>query len=229
MLFHSQRQESVLLPVERDGVYSAKGTTSELAQAVRSWCDVTKAWFSGLEKQSQLDCRQNAASGAEALTWPGTMTLADGKQSNVAGRYPQTDHMVTRYPDTRSPALPSPRSRCWMARTIASHRCAKVKARFPLVSSTPGTCEVDAERGTSAHRLSVAFASAMERQHCLWQPRQWRNRRYCRQSGRDGAALEIMLNNTNASVEGQKVELINATALDNIRTKSPPIKKVTRR
>ena len=45
------------------------------------------------------------------------------------------------------------------------------------------------------------------------------------QNGRDGATLEIMLNNTNASVEGQKVEfIVTATRSRVPGQKSPPTK-----
>ncbi|RYH71278.1 attachment protein, partial [Citrobacter freundii] len=85
---------------------------------------------------------------------------------------------------------------------------AKGEARFSLTSSTPGTYEVTLNAGNISSSLSVTFASAMEGATLSLTAKDNGAITDIAANGRDGATLEIMLNNTNASVEGQKVELI---------------------
>lgn len=189
---------------EKDGVYSAKAT-SELAQATRIGVTSQKHDFSGLEKQANW-IADKTQPVVQAFNLTKDNALADGKQSNIAvvtltDRYgnPLSGYTVTL-------ALP-PQVKIANGENVVKTD-AKGEARFSLTSSTPGTYDITLSAGNISSSLSVTFASAMEGATLSLTAKDNGAITNIAANGRDGATLEIMLNNTAASVEGQKVELI---------------------
>ncbi|MEG1124407.1 MAG: inverse autotransporter beta domain-containing protein [Citrobacter sp.] len=189
---------------EKDGVYRAKAT-SELAQATRIGVASQKHDFSGLEKQATW-IADKTQPVVQAFNLTRDNALADGKQSNVA-----VVTLTDRYGNALSGytvtlALP-PQVKIANGENVVKTN-AKGEATFSLISSTPGTYEITLSAGNISSSLRVTFASSMTGATLSLAAKDNGAITNIAANGRDGATLEVRLNNTAASVEGQKVELI---------------------
>ncbi|WP_213133290.1 inverse autotransporter beta domain-containing protein [Citrobacter sp. FP75] len=189
---------------EKDGVYTAKAT-SELAQATRLGVTSQKHDFSGLEKPANW-IADKTQPVIQAFNLTRDNALADGKQTNVV-KVALTDrygNALSGY--TVSLALPS---QVKVANgESAATTDTRGEATFSLISSTPGTYELTLNVGNITSSLSATFASAMKDATLSLAAKDNGAITNIAANGRDGATLEIKLDNATMSVAGQKVELI---------------------
>lgn len=189
---------------EKDGVYTAKAT-SELAQATRIGVTSEKHDFSGLEKPANW-IADKTQPVIQSFNLARDNALADGKQSNIA-RVTLTDrygNALSGYTITLE--LP-PEVKVVNGDNVVTTD-AKGEATFSLISSTPGTYDIKLSVGNISSSLSVTFASAMAGATLSLAAKDNGAITNIAANGRDGATLEIKLDNAAMSVAGQKVELI---------------------
>lgn len=193
---------------EKEGVYSAT-VTAKRAGKIRIGVKSDSHDFSGIEKEISFteDRMQFAFSRFEASK---NNALADGKQQNtvtvsLADRF---GNVVPGYAVTLS--LPSGITQVGGEHAVSTDE--NGNAVFALVSSTPGSYVIKAHAGPQdSSELTVTFASNMTGASLSLTPENSSATANIPANGKDAAVLNVQLtNNTNASVNGQKVELITS-------------------
>ncbi|EFH1591924.1 Ig-like domain-containing protein, partial [Escherichia coli] len=194
---------------EKDGVYSAT-VTSKRADKIRIGVKSERHDFSDLEKEISFmeDRIQFAFSRIEASK---NNALADGKQQNIvtvslADRF---GNVVPSYAVTLS--LPAGITQVGGEHAVSTDE--NGNAVFALISSTPGSYVIKAHAGPQVStELTVTFASNMSGASLSLTPENSSLISNIPANGKDAAVLNVQLtNNTNASVNGQKVQLITSS------------------
>lgn len=194
---------------EKDGVYSAT-VTSKRADKIRIGVKSERHDFSDLEKEISFmeDRIQFAFSRIEASK---NNALADGKQQNtvtvsLADRF---GNVVPSYAVTLS--LPAGITQVGGEHAVSTDE--NGNAVFALISSTPGSYVIKAHAGPQVStELTVTFASNMSGASLSLTPENSSLISNIPANGKDAAVLNVQLtNNTNASVNGQKVQLITSS------------------
>lgn len=194
---------------EKDGVYSAT-VTSKRADKIRIGVKSDRHDFSDLEKEISFmeDRIQFAFSRIEASK---NNALADGKQQNtvtvsLADRF---GNVVPGYAVTLS--LPAGITQVGGEHAVSTDE--NGNAVFALISSTPGSYVIKAHAGPQVStELTVTFASNMSGASLSLTPENSSLISNIPANGKDAAVLNVQLtNNTNASVNGQKVQLITSS------------------
>ncbi|MCN2686921.1 Ig-like domain-containing protein, partial [Escherichia coli] len=194
---------------EKDGVYSAT-VTSKRADKIRIGVKSDRHDFSDLEKEISFmeDRIQFAFSRIEASK---NNALADGKQQNtvtvsLADRF---GNVVPSYAVTLS--LPAGITQVGGEHAVSTDE--NGNAVFALISSTPGSYVIKAHAGPQVStELTVTFASNMSGASLSLTPENSSLISNIPANGKDAAVLNVQLtNNTNASVNGQKVQLITSS------------------
>ena len=193
---------------EKDGVYSAT-VTSKRAGKITIGVKSDSHDFSGVKKEitfiedrqqvtfSQFEARQNNA-------------LADGKQRNMvtvslADRF---GNVVPGYAVTLS--LPAGITQVGGEHAVSTDE--NGNAIFALISSTPGSYVITAHAGSQmSTELTVTFASNMTGASLSLTPESSSLISNIPANGKDAAVLDVQLTNTNASVNGQKIQLITSS------------------
>ncbi len=194
---------------EKDGVYSAT-VTSKRADKIRIGVKSDRHDFSDLEKEISFmeDRIQFSFSRIEASK---NNALADGKQQNtvtvsLADRF---GNVVPGYAVTLS--LPAGITQVGGEHAVSTDE--NGNAVFALISSTPGSYVIKAHAGPQVStELTVTFASNMSGASLSLTPENSSLISNIPANGKDAAVLNVQLtNNTNASVNGQKVQLITSS------------------
>ncbi|CAD6120267.1 attaching and effacing protein, pathogenesis factor [Escherichia coli] len=194
---------------EKDGVYSST-VTSKRADKIRIGVKSDRHDFSDLEKEISFmeDRIQFAFSRIEASK---NNALADGKQQNtvtvsLADRF---GNVVPGYAVTLS--LPAGITQVGGEHAVSTDE--NGNAVFALISSTPGSYVIKAHAGPQVStELTVTFASNMSGASLSLTPENSSLISNIPANGKDAAVLNVQLtNNTNASVNGQKVQLITSS------------------
>lgn len=194
---------------EKDGIYSAT-VTSKRADKIRIGVKSDRHDFSDLEKEISFmeDRIQFAFSRIEASK---NNALADGKQQNtvtvsLADRF---GNVVPGYAVTLS--LPAGITQVGGEHAVSTDE--NGNAVFALISSTPGSYVIKAHAGPQVStELTVTFASNMSGASLSLTPENSSLISNIPANGKDAAVLNVQLtNNTNASVNGQKVQLITSS------------------
>ncbi|HAV8624614.1 TPA: attachment protein [Escherichia coli] len=193
---------------EKDGVYSAT-VTSKRAGKITIGVKSDSHDFSGVKKEiifiedrqqvtfSQFEASQNNA-------------LADGKQRNMvtvslADRF---GNVVPGYAVTLS--LPAGITQVGGEHAVSTDE--NGNAIFALISSTPGSYVITAHAGSQmSTELTVTFASNMTGASLSLTPESSSLISNIPANGKDAAVLDVQLTNTNASVNGQKIQLITSS------------------
>ncbi|MDW6406639.1 inverse autotransporter beta domain-containing protein [Escherichia coli] len=193
---------------EKDGVYSAT-VTSKRAGKIRIGVKSGSHNFSGIEKEISFieDRTQFAFSRIEASK---NNALADGKQQNtvtlsLADRF---GNVVPGYAVTLS--LPAGVTQVGGEHAVSTDE--NGNAVFALISSTPGSYVIKAHAGSQmSTELTVTFASNMIGASLPLTPGNSSLISNIPANGKDAAVLNVQLTNTNASVNGQKIQLITSS------------------
>ncbi|HCI3782993.1 TPA: inverse autotransporter beta domain-containing protein [Escherichia coli] len=193
---------------EKDGVYSAT-VTSKRAGKIRIGVKSGSHNFSGIEKEISFieDRTQFAFSRIEASK---NNALADGKQKNtvtvsLADRF---GNVVPGYAVTLS--LPAGVTQVGGEHAVSTDE--NGNAVFALISSTPGSYVIKAHAGSQmSTELTVTFASNMIGASLSLTPGNSSLISNIPANGKDAAVLNVQLTNTNASVNGQKIQLITSS------------------
>ena len=193
---------------EKDGVYSAT-VTSKRAGKIRIGVKSGSHNFSGIEKEISFieDRTQFAFSRIEASK---NNALADGKQQNtvtlsLADRF---GNVVPGYAVTLS--LPAGVTQVGGEHAVSTDE--NGNAVFALISSTPGSYVIKAHAGSQmSTELTVTFASNMIGTSLSLTPGNSSLISNIPANGKDAAVLNVQLTNTNASVNGQKIQLITSS------------------
>ncbi|QKV15696.1 inverse autotransporter beta domain-containing protein [Escherichia coli] len=193
---------------EKDGVYSAT-VTSKRAGKIRIGVKSGSHNFSGIEKEISFieDRTQFAFSRIEASK---NNALADGKQQNtvtlsLADRF---GNVVPGYAVTLS--LPAGVTQVGGEHAVSTDE--NGNAVFALISSTPGSYVIKAHAGSQmSTELTVTFASNMIGASLSLTPGNSSLISNIPANGKDAAVLNVQLTNTNASVNGQKIQLITSS------------------
>ena len=193
---------------EKDGVYSAT-VTSKRAGKIRIGVKSGSHNFSGIEKEISFieDRTQFAFSRIEASK---NNALADGKQQNtvtvsLADRF---GNVVPGYAVTLS--LPAGVTQVGGEHAVSTDE--NGNAVFALISSTPGSYVIKAHAGSQmSTELTVTFASNMIGASLSLTPGNSTLISNIPANGKDAAVLNVQLTNTNASVNGQKIQLITSS------------------
>ena len=194
--------------MEKDGVYSAT-VTSKRAGKIRIGVKSGSHNFSGIEKEISFieDRTQFAFSRIEASK---NNALADGKQQNtvtvsLADRF---GNVVPGYAVTLS--LPAGVTQVGGEHAVSTDE--NGNAVFALISSTPGSYVIKAHAGSQmSTELTVTFASNMIGASLSLTPGNSSLISNIPANGKDAAVLNVQLTNTNASVNGQKIQLITSS------------------
>ncbi|EEV9322147.1 TPA: inverse autotransporter beta-barrel domain-containing protein [Escherichia coli] len=194
---------------EKDGVYSAT-VTSKRAGKIRIGVKSERHDFSDIEKEISFmeDRIQFAFSRIEASK---NNALADGKQQNTV-TVSLTDrfgNVVPGYAVTLS--LPAGVTQVGGEHAVSTDE--NGNAVFALISTTPGSYVIKAHAGPQVStELTVTFASNMSGASLSLTPENSSLISNIPANGKDAAVLNVQLtNNTNASVNGQKVQLITSS------------------
>ena len=193
---------------EKDGVYSAT-VTSKRAGKIRIGVKSGSHNFSGIEKEISFieDRTQFAFSRIEASK---NNALAAGKQQNtvtlsLADRF---GNVVPGYAVTLS--LPAGVTQVGGEHAVSTDE--NGNAVFALISSTPGSYVIKAHAGSQmSTELTVTFASNMIGASLSLTPGNSSLISNIPANGKDAAVLNVQLTNTNASVNGQKIQLITSS------------------
>ncbi len=193
---------------EKDGVYSATVTSKRAGKitiGVKSdshdFSDVKKE-ITFIEDRQQVTFSQFEASQNNAL--------ADGKQRNMvtvslADRF---GNVVPGYAVTLS--LPAGITQVGGEHAVSTDE--NGNAIFALISSTPGSYVITAHAGSQmSTELTVTFASNMTGASLSLTPESSSLISNIPANGKDAAVLDVQLTNTNASVNGQKIQLITSS------------------
>lgn len=190
---------------EKDGVYSAT-VTSKRAGKITIGVKSDSHDFSGVKKEITFieDRQQVTFSQFEASQ---NNALADGKQRNMvtvslADRF---GNVVPGYAVTLS--LPAGITQVGGEHAVSTDE--NGNAIFALISSTPGSYVITAHAGSQmSTELTVTFASNMTGASLSLTPESSSLISNIPANGKDAAVLDVQLTNTNASVNGQKIQLI---------------------
>ncbi|EEW1594725.1 attachment protein [Escherichia coli] len=190
---------------EKDGVYSAT-VTSKRAGKNTIGVKSDSHDFSGVKKEITFieDRQQVTFSQFEASQ---NNALADGKQRNMvtvslADRF---GNVVPGYAVTLS--LPAGITQVGGEHAVSTDE--NGNAIFALISSTPGSYVITAHAGSQmSTELTVTFASNMTGASLSLTPESSSLISNIPANGKDAAVLDVQLTNTNASVNGQKIQLI---------------------
>ena len=193
---------------EKDGVYSAT-VTSKRAGKITIGVKSDSHDFSGVKKEITFieDRQQVTFSQFEASQ---NNALADGKQRNMvtvslADRF---GNVVPGYAVTLS--LPAGISQVGGEHAVSTDE--NGNAIFALISSTPGSYVITAHAGSQmSTELTVTFASNMTGASLSLTPESSSLISNIPANGKDAAVLDVQLTNTNASVNGQKIQLITSS------------------
>ncbi|MEF5485998.1 inverse autotransporter beta domain-containing protein [Escherichia coli] len=193
---------------EKDGVYSAT-VTSKRAGKITIGVKSDSHDFSGVKKEITFieDRQQVTFSQFEASQ---NNALADGKQRNMvtvslADRF---GNVVPGYAVTLS--LPAGITQVGGEHAVSTDE--NGNAIFALISSTPGSCVITAHAGSQmSTELTVTFASNMTGASLSLTPESSSLISNIPANGKDAAVLDVQLTNTNASVNGQKIQLITSS------------------
>ncbi|HDB9588035.1 TPA: inverse autotransporter beta domain-containing protein [Escherichia coli] len=194
---------------EKDGVYSAT-VTSKRAGKITIGVKSDSHDFSGVKKEITFieDRQQVTFSQFEASQ---NNALADGKQRNMvtvslADRF---GNVVSGYAVTLS--LPAGVTQVGDEHAVSTDE--NGNAVFALVSTIPGSYVVTAHAGNQvSSELVVTFASNMTGASLSLTPENSSLISNIPANGKDAAVLNVQLtNNTNASVNGQKIQLITSS------------------
>ncbi|EQU37726.1 hypothetical protein G854_01361 [Escherichia coli HVH 202 (4-3163997)] len=190
---------------EKDGVYSVT-VTSKRAGKITIGVKSDSHDFSGVKKEITFieDRQQVTFSQFEASQ---NNALADGKQRNMvtvslADRF---GNVVPGYAVTLS--LPAGITQVGGEHAVSTDE--NGNAIFALISSTPGSYVITAHAGSQmSTELTVTFASNMTGASLSLTPESSSLISNIPANGKDAAVLDVQLTNTNASVNGQKIQLI---------------------
>ena len=193
---------------EKDGVYSAT-VTSKRAGKITIGVKSDSHDFSGVKKEITFieDQQQVTFSQFEASQ---NNALADGKQRNMvtvslADRF---GNVVPGYAVTLS--LPAGITQVGGEHAVSTDE--NGNAIFALISSTPGSYVITAHAGSQmSTELTVTFASNMTGASLSLTPESSSLISNIPANGKDAAVLDVQLTNTNASVNGQKIQLITSS------------------
>ena len=193
---------------EKDGVYSAT-VTSKRAGKITIGVKSDSPDFSGVKKEITFieDRQQVTFSQFEASQ---NNALADGKQRNMvtvslADRF---GNVVPGYAVTLS--LPAGITQVGGEHAVSTDE--NGNAIFALISSTPGSYVITAHAGSQmSTELTVTFASNMTGASLSLTPESSSLISNIPANGKDAAVLDVQLTNTNASVNGQKIQLITSS------------------
>lgn len=193
---------------EKDGVYSAT-VTSKRAGKITIGVKSDSHDFSGVKKEITFieDRQQVTFSQFEASQ---NNALADGKQRNMvtvslADRF---GNVVPGYAVTLS--LPAGITQVGGEHAVSTDE--NGNAIFALISSTPGSYVITAHAGSQmSTELTVTFASNMTGASLSLTPESSSLISNIPANGKDTAVLDVQLTNTNASVNGQKIQLITSS------------------
>ncbi|MCU9731624.1 inverse autotransporter beta domain-containing protein, partial [Escherichia coli] len=193
---------------EKDGVYSAT-VTSKRAGKITIGVKSDSHDFSGVKKEITFieDRQQVTFSQFEASP---NNALADGKQRNMvtvslADRF---GNVVPGYAVTLS--LPAGITQVGGEHAVSTDE--NGNAIFALISSTPGSYVITAHAGSQmSTELTVTFASNMTGASLSLTPESSSLISNIPANGKDAAVLDVQLTNTNASVNGQKIQLITSS------------------
>ncbi|END9755916.1 inverse autotransporter beta domain-containing protein [Escherichia coli] len=193
---------------EKDGVYSAT-VTSKRAGKITIGVKSDSHDFSGVKKEITFieDRQQVTFSQFEASQ---NNALADGKQRNMvtvslADRF---GNVVPGYAVTLS--LPAGITQVGGEHAVSTDE--NGNAIFALISSTPGSYVITAHAGSQmSTELTVTFASNMTGALLSLTPESSSLISNIPANGKDAAVLDVQLTNTNASVNGQKIQLITSS------------------
>ncbi|HFM0502628.1 TPA: inverse autotransporter beta domain-containing protein [Escherichia coli] len=193
---------------EKDGVYSAT-VTSKRAGKITIGVKSDSHDFSGVKKEITFieDRQQVTFSQFEASQ---NNALADGKQRNMvtvslADRF---GNVVPGYAVTLS--LPAGITQVCGEHAVSTDE--NGNAIFALISSTPGSYVITAHAGSQmSTELTVTFASNMTGASLSLTPESSSLISNIPANGKDAAVLDVQLTNTNASVNGQKIQLITSS------------------
>lgn len=193
---------------EKDGVYSAT-VTSKRAGKITIGVKSDSHDFSGVKKEITFieDRQQVTFSQFEASQ---NNVLADGKQRNMvtvslADRF---GNVVPGYAVTLS--LPAGITQVGGEHAVSTDE--NGNAIFALISSTPGSYVITAHAGSQmSTELTVTFASNMTGASLSLTPESSSLISNIPANGKDAAVLDVQLTNTNASVNGQKIQLITSS------------------
>ena len=193
---------------EKDGVYSAT-VTSKRAGKITIGVKSDSHDFSGVKKEITCmeDRQQVTFSQFEASQ---NNALADGKQRNMvtvslADRF---GNVVPGYAVTLS--LPAGITQVGGEHAVSTDE--NGNAIFALISSTPGSYVITAHAGSQmSTELTVTFASNMTGASLSLTPESSSLISNIPANGKDAAVLDVQLTNTNASVNGQKIQLITSS------------------
>ncbi|EHC2237054.1 inverse autotransporter beta domain-containing protein [Escherichia coli] len=193
---------------EKDGVYSAT-VTSKRAGKITIGVKSDSHDFSGVKKEITFieDRQQVTFSQFEASQ---NNALADGKQRNMvtvslADRF---GNVVPGYAVTLS--LPAGITQVGGEHAVSTDE--NGNAIFALISSTPGFYVITAHAGSQmSTELTVTFASNMTGASLSLTPESSSLISNIPANGKDAAVLDVQLTNTNASVNGQKIQLITSS------------------
>ncbi len=193
---------------EKDGVYSAT-VTSKRAGKITIGVKSDSHDFSGVKKEITFieDRQQVTFSQFEASQ---NNALADGKQRNMvtvslADRF---GNVVPGYAVTLS--LPAGITQVGGEHAVSTDE--NGNAIFALISSTPGSYVITAHAGSQmSTELTVTFASNMTGASLSLTPESSSLISNIPANGKDAAVLDVQMTNTNASVNGQKIQLITSS------------------
>ncbi|WP_395765536.1 inverse autotransporter beta domain-containing protein [Escherichia coli] len=193
---------------EKDGVYSAT-VTSKRAGKITIGVKSDSHDFSGVKNEITFieDRQQVTFSQFEASQ---NNALADGKQRNMvtvslADRF---GNVVPGYAVTLS--LPAGITQVGGEHAVSTDE--NGNAIFALISSTPGSYVITAHAGSQmSTELTVTFASNMTGASLSLTPESSSLISNIPANGKDAAVLDVQLTNTNASVNGQKIQLITSS------------------
>ncbi|WP_105466955.1 inverse autotransporter beta domain-containing protein [Escherichia coli] len=193
---------------EKDGVYSAT-VTSKRAGKITIGVKSDSHDFSGVKKEITFieDRQQVTFSQFEASQ---NNALADGKQRNMvtvslADRF---GNVVPGYAVTLS--LPAGITQVGGEHAVSTDE--NGNAIFALISPTPGSYVITAHAGSQmSTELTVTFASNMTGASLSLTPESSSLISNIPANGKDAAVLDVQLTNTNASVNGQKIQLITSS------------------
>ncbi|CAD6117539.1 adhesin [Escherichia coli] len=193
---------------EKDGVYSAT-VTSKRAGKITIGVKSDSHDFSGVKKEITFieDRQQVTFSQFEASQ---NNALADGKQRNMvtvslADRF---GNVVPGYAVTLS--LPAGITQVGGEHAVSTDE--NGNAIFALISSTLGSYVITAHAGSQmSTELTVTFASNMTGASLSLTPESSSLISNIPANGKDAAVLDVQLTNTNASVNGQKIQLITSS------------------
>ena len=193
---------------EKDGVYSAT-VTSKRAGKITIGVKSDSHDFSGVKKEITFieDRQQVTFSQFEASQ---NNALADGKQRNMvtvslADRF---GNVVPGYAVTLS--LPAGITQVGGEHAVSTDE--NGNAIFALISSTPGSYVITAHAGSQmSTELTLTFASNMTGASLSLTPESSSLISNIPANGKDAAVLDVQLTNTNASVNGQKIQLITSS------------------